>query len=75
MRISHVLLGGSTGSGKIVLLKLLLMQSLRKGAEVYISDFKGGVDFPNIWHKRCKMFFDEAALLELLTGLTEELEQ
>ncbi len=51
------------------------MQSLRKGAEVYISDFKGGVDFPNIWHKRCKMCFDEAALLELLTGLTEELEQ
>ena len=51
------------------------MQSLRKGAEVYISDFKGGVDFPNIWYKRCKMCFDEAALLELLTGLTEELEQ
>ena len=31
--IPHILLGGSTGSGKSVLLKLLLMQALRKGAE------------------------------------------
>ncbi len=44
--VPHILLGGSTGSGKSVLLKLLLMQSLHKGAEVYIADFKGGVDFP-----------------------------
>ncbi len=29
--IPHVLLGGSTGSGKSVLLKLILMQSVRKG--------------------------------------------
>ncbi len=73
--IPHVLLGGSTGSGKSVLLKLLLMQSLRKGAEVYISDFKGGVDFPKVWHERCRMCFDEATLLELLTGLVGELER
>ena len=44
--IPHILLGGSTGSGKSVLLKPALMQSLCKGAEVYIADFKGGVDFP-----------------------------
>lgn len=73
--IPHILLGGSTGSGKSVLLKLLLMQSLRKGATVYISDFKGGVDFPKVWHERCRMCFDEATLLELLTGLVEELER
>lgn len=73
--IPHVLLGGSTGSGKSVLLKLLLMQSLRKGAEVYISDFKGGVDFPKVWHERCRMCFDEATLLELLTNLVNELER
>ena len=35
--IPHILLGGSTGSGKSILLKLLLMQALRKGAEVYIE--------------------------------------
>lgn len=75
VNIPHVLLGGSTGSGKSVLLKLLLMQSLRKGAEVYISDFKGGVDFPKVWHERCRMCFDEATLLELLNGLVVELER
>ena len=42
------LLGGATGSGKSVLLKLLLMQALHKGAEVSIADFKGGVDFPPV---------------------------
>ena len=71
--IPHILLGGSTGSGKSVLLKLLLMQSLRKGAKIYIADFKGGVDFPPEWHRQCRMCFEEHDLLELLTGLTEEL--
>ena len=74
-KIPHILLGGSTGSGKSVLLKLLLMQSLKKGAEVYIADFKGGVDFPPAWHKRCRMCFEEDDLLELLTGLADELER
>lgn len=44
-KIPHILLGGSTGSGKSVLLKLLLMQALQKGAVVNIADFKGGADF------------------------------
>ena len=73
--IPHILLGGSTGSGKSVLLKLLLMQSLCKGATVYISDFKGGVDFPKVWHERCQMCFDEETLLELLATLVNELER
>ena len=72
-KIPHVLLGGSTGSGKSVLLKLLLMQALKKGAKVYIADFKGGVDFPPTWHERCRMCFEEEDLLELLTGLADEL--
>ena len=72
-KIPHVLLGGSTGSGKSVLLKLLLMQALKKGAKVYIADFKGGVDFPPTWHERCRMCFEEEDLLELLAGLADEL--
>lgn len=47
-KIPHMLIGGSTGSGKSVLLKLVLMQCIKKGAEVYIADFKGGVDFPPV---------------------------
>lgn len=64
--IPHILLGGSTGSGKSVLLKALIMQSLKKGAEVAIADFKGGVDFPYVWREQCHMCFDEKSLLNLL---------
>ena len=74
-KIPHILLGGATGSGKSVLLKLLLMQAKKKGAEVCIADFKGGVDFPTAWHQKCRMCFEEKATLELLTELTGELER
>ena len=73
--IPHILLGGSTGSGKSVLLQLLLMQALRKGAEVYIADFKGGVDFPKVWHEKCRMCFTEEDLRDTLDRLVEELER
>ena len=73
--IPHILLGGSTGSGKSVLLKLLLMQALCKGAEVYIADFKGGVDFPKVWHEKCRMCFAEEDLCNILDQLVEELER
>lgn len=73
--IPHILLGGSTGSGKSVLLKLLLMECVKKGAVVCVADFKGGVDFPIVWHRECRMCFEERELLELLTGLVDELER
>lgn len=72
--IPHVLLGGSTGSGKSVLLKLLLMQAVKKGAVVCIADFKGGVDFPPVWHKKCRMCFEEhelPAMLDLLIAVIQ----
>ena len=74
-RVPHILLGGATGSGKSVLLKLLLLHANKKGAHVCIADFKGGVDFPPVWHKECRMCFEEQSTLELLTELTEELER
>ncbi len=74
VKIPHILLGGSTGSGKSVLLKLILMQSVRKGAEVTIADFKGGVDFPSPWHKACRMCFDEISLVQILTELVDEMQ-
>lgn len=74
-KIPHILLGGSTGSGKSVLLKLLLMQAVKKNAVVSIADFKGGVDFPSVWHSKCKMCFDEDNLSQLLTRLVDELQR
>jgi len=73
-KIPHILLGGSTGSGKSVLLKLLIMQCVKKDAEVFIADFKGGVDFLPVWHERCNIITEENTLLEILIGLVNELE-
>ena len=75
VKIPHILLGGSTGSGKSVLLKLILMQAILKGAKVCIADFKDGVDFPPVWHEHCRMCFEEESTLERLTELTEELKR
>lgn len=69
----HVLIGGSTGSGKSVLLKNLLLQTLKKGATVYIADFKGGVDFGPVWEDRCTMCYDTKTLKEILDSLIFEL--
>jgi len=74
-KVPHILLGGSTGSGKSVLLKLLLMQAVKKDALVSIADFKGGVDFPAVWHRECRMVFEANDLLHLLTQYVEELER
>ena len=45
-----------------------------KGAEVYIADFKGGVDFPRVWRQKCHMCFREDELLHTLDQLTAVLE-
>ena len=73
-KIPHILLGGSTGSGKSVLLKLLIMQCIKKDAEVFIADFKGGVDFLPEWHEMSYIITEENTLLEVLTELVNELE-
>lgn len=73
-KIPHMLIGGSTGSGKSVLLKLVLMQCVKKGAKVYIADFKGGVDFPPIWHIKCSLMTDEKTLYKVLVSITDELQ-
>lgn len=72
-KVPHILIGGSTGNGKSVFLKSLLMQCIKKNAEVYIADFKGGVDFTPIWHKKCTFIMKEQALLDTLTTIIYEL--
>ena len=73
----HLLIGDGTGSGKTVLLRLILMQLLKKkDVKVTIADFKGGVDFASCWkeHPNCNMIFDRSTLLAYLDSLVEELE-
>lgn len=75
-KVPHALIGGSTGSGKTVLMKCLIHQCMSKaGCTVYIADFKGGLDFPSKW--KCPPFFvtDTEALLTCLDNLVEDLEE
>lgn len=71
----HILIGGSTGSGKSILLKLLLKQCMDKGMDVFIADFKGGVDYGRKWEERCTLVLTLDALLELLDKIVNELER
>ncbi len=74
-RIPHILLGGSTGSGKTKLLQLLLLQCILKGARVILADFKGGADFGKIWRKRCEFVCDEDTLIIVLRKIVNELDR
>lgn len=71
--VPHVLIGGSTGSGKSVLLKNLLMQCVFKGCEVYIADFKGGIDFPRVWWEKTQIVIEPASFLSKLQALEKEM--
>ena len=72
---AHILLGGVTGSGKTVLLKVLLRQAIDKGAKVYIADFKGGVDFKSWFRENCYMSYDMDTTLETLAEWENELDR
>ena len=71
----HLLLAGSTGSGKSVLLKALLLQCIKHNMNVSIADFKGGADFNSDWRNHCTMIFDSEKLLTLLENIVTTLEQ
>lgn len=66
---NSILIGGSTGSGKTVLLKLCIYQLISQGAIAYIADFKGGVDYSETyWH-------NHATLINTLDGTKKVLSQ
>lgn len=70
----HILIGGATGSGKTLLLKLLLMQCINKDYIVNIADFKGGVDFGRIWENHCTFVTDISNTTKKLDAIISELE-
>lgn len=69
----HVLIGCSTGSGKTLLLKLILFQCVCKGAICYIADFKG-LDYSEFFEKHCIMCYDWNETKAALETLMEEKE-
>lgn len=71
----HILIGGGSGSGKSKLLKLLLMESIKKDAIIYLADFKGGIDYPAIWHKACTIITEPEKLDNILERLLKILEE
>lgn len=71
--IPHMLIGGSTGSGKTVLLKNLLYQCYCKGARVYVADFKGGIDFGCTWEQLVHVDTTIDALINTLDNIVSEL--
>ena len=73
-KIPHILIGGSTGSGKSILLKNLIWQAMCKGAEVIICDFKGGVDFGQSWSERAEIITKIDGLVDRLESVVAELE-
>lgn len=73
--IPHVLIGGSTGSGKTILLKNLLYQAYCKNALVYVADFKGGVDFNTKWRNLVNVVTDIDDLITILDEIVQTLEE
>ena len=73
-KIPHMLIGGSTGSGKSVLLKSLIYQCYVKDAEIYIADFKGGLDFNGKWRTIANVEIDIDQLIDRLESIVKELE-
>lgn len=75
LRIKNsILIGGSTGSGKSVLLRSLLYQAYKKGAVIHLADFKGGVDYTQVWETMCNIITDKKALMRELEKLVFYLE-
>lgn len=71
----HTLVGGGSGSGKSMLLKLLLMQCIKKNAVVKLCDFKGGVDYSDIWHEKCSIITTPENMNEQLDDVLTILEE
>lgn len=68
----HVLVAGETGSGKSVILRLILRQAVLKVAKIFMIDFKGGVEFGIRYERYGEVITDRQRALAVLKDLTIE---
>ncbi|MDL2212163.1 hypothetical protein LJB88_04735 [Erysipelotrichaceae bacterium OttesenSCG-928-M19] len=71
----HLVLAGTTNSGKTNLLKLLLHQCYLNNFIIYIADFKGGLDFNKKWRDKTEIITDKERLNDILSSLIEEMKR
>ncbi|MGN0711654.1 MAG: FtsK/SpoIIIE domain-containing protein [Anaerovoracaceae bacterium] len=69
----HALIAGVTGSGKSVILRAMLWQCIKKGARIYMIDFKGGVEFGTAYEQFGEVVTSRQRALELMKALTKEM--
>jgi len=69
----HALIAGVTGSGKSVILREMLWQCIKKGARIYMIDFKGGVEFGIEYEEFGEVVTERQHALELMKELTKEM--
>ncbi len=70
----HIQCGCSTGGGKTILLKCVLHQLYKNGAEIYLCDFKRFVDFPLHVREKYHCIDTKEQLRDTLDILIEEME-
>lgn len=74
-KVPGILIAGATGSGKTLLFSSVLYQAFEKGCGIILADFKGGVDFPASWNRKCRICTEKHELLEILLELGKIQEQ
>lgn len=74
-KTAHLLIAGNSGSGKTVLMRSLLYQAVEKYHQVYIIDFKGGIDFTQWWHENCHLSYAEESALATMNKLVDKLNE
>ena len=72
---AHAIINGRTGSGKTIAMKSLCYGAIMKGYEVYLVDFKGGVDYGPIWENHCTLICDNIEFITVIQGLVDELKK
>lgn len=69
---AHVLVAGETGSGKSIILHVILWEMVMMAARVIMLDFKGGVEFGLKYEKYGEVITERERAVEVLEELVKE---